>query len=244
MKASRMVWAGAIAAVAIVAGGERASAQHASGQYYGYASPQGPAPSGQAGHGCFAEKIGCQVIPCPNPPACQNACWEVQAQLPPIQVPSCQNACVIVSESAPPPPITITVYRNHYVPIKVVQAPPPNVQPVNIEVKWREIHYLCDERGNPIPTPQGGPSPQGGGSPQASALAAPAVPVAAQENNPPKSWVWLEKQRVYGFGFRRADGLWVIDPTSKRPTLPEGAATTAQPTAAPATATVATTTGS
>ena len=39
---------------------------------------------------------------------------------------------------------------------------------------------------------------------------------------PAKRWVWLAKQGVYGFGFQRQDGLWVVDPSSKRPTLPEG----------------------
>lgn len=31
----------------------------------------------------------------------------------------------------------------------------------------------------------------------------------------PKSWVWLRSQGCYGFGYPRADGLWVIDPGSK-----------------------------
>jgi len=31
----------------------------------------------------------------------------------------------------------------------------------------------------------------------------------------------LSSQNVYGFGYHRADGFWVIDPGSKRPTMPE-----------------------
>lgn len=37
---------------------------------------------------------------------------------------------------------------------------------------------------------------------------------------PPKQWVWLTKQGVWGFGWQRWDGLWVIDPGSKRPPAP------------------------
>ncbi len=248
MSSFRFAVVGAIAAIAIVFGGQQASAQQASGQFYGYASGQGPMPSGQdqyGGHGCQVDKVGCNVQVCPQP------CHNVNIPLPPREQPSCQNAYVLESDLAPWKPTTqITVIRNHYVPIKVNHIP-TDVQPVDILVKWREIHYLCDcppgtSQCPHVPTgssQQG--SPQAGASvkptpasPLLNAAAppapeVPAAPAVAQENVPTKRWVWLQKQSLYGFGFQRQDGLWVIDPTSKRANLPEGdAGTTASTTAA------------
>jgi uncharacterized protein YkwD len=48
--------------------------------------------------------------------------------------------------------------------------------------------------------------------PPPPAAPAPAAAAAA----PAKQWVWLTSQGVWGFGYQRADGLWVIDPGSKR----------------------------
>jgi hypothetical protein len=241
-----------IAALAIMACGQQATAQEASGQYYGYPGKQAPMPSGQgqSGHGCYVEMWGCHVEVCP-PPSCHN----VNLPVPGLENPSCQNAYVIVTEAPPQQPQTITVFRNHYVPIRIVTKPTP-VVPVNIVVKWREIHYLCDcppgsSQCPHVPTgsPQQG-SPQAG-SPQASsadpktapttavvaapaapatpatpvasaAPATPAAPAVVPENPPAKRWVWLQKQGLFGFGYQRTDGLWVIDPASKRPTPPEG----------------------
>jgi hypothetical protein len=171
----------------------------------------------------------------------------VNIPLPPREHPSCQNPYWIESDNAPwKQPIPITVYRNHYVPIKVKHIP-TDVQPVDILVKWREIHYLCD---CPPGTSQCPHVPSGSpqhGSPQADAKVkttpnspllnaaapeAPAAPAVAQENPPAKRWVWLQKQNLYGFGFQRQDGLWVIDPASKRPTLPEGEMDSPAPTTA------------
>ncbi|MDR3639629.1 MAG: hypothetical protein P4L84_37865 [Isosphaeraceae bacterium] len=59
---------------------------------------------------------------------------------------------------------------------------------------------------------------------------APAAPATAQANTPAKRWVWLNYERVYAYGYQRADGYWIIDEGSRRPTLP---ATTTQPTTAP-----------
>lgn len=42
--------------------------------------------------------------------------------------------------------------------------------------------------------------------------AAPQPPVPLVE----KRWVWLVSQRCWGYGYQRSDGLWVIDPGSKR----------------------------
>jgi hypothetical protein len=227
MSSFRFAVSGAVATFALVFGGQQASAQQASGQFYGYASKQAPMPSGQdqyGGAGCHVEMVGCQVHIC-SPKPCHN----VNIPLPPREHPTCQNAYVIESDLPPwKPTCHVTVYRNHYVPIKVNHIP-TDVQPVNILVKWREIHYLCDcppgtSNCPHVPT---GSSQQG--SPQASVsvpnspllnASAPAAPVAPAA--PAKRWVWLAKQGVYGYGFQRQDGLWVVDPSSKRPTLPEG----------------------
>jgi hypothetical protein len=264
MRTFRLVWAGAIAAFAILAGGQQATAQEASGQFYGYTSQQAPLPSGQ-GSGCYVEKWGCHVEVCP-PPACHN----VQLPVPGLEIPSCQNAYVIVNEGPPQQPQTITVFRNHYVPIKIVTQP-TTVVPVNIVVKWREIHYLCDcPPGTsqcphiPAGSSQAMPAPQAsndskatapsaaelaqGSTPPAETAAAaaaipvataPAAPAAPAESTSSKRWVWLKKQGAYGYGYQRPDGLWVIDAGSMRPTLPTAETNRpSQPT------TVAVTTGS
>jgi hypothetical protein len=43
-----------------------------------------------------------------------------------------------------------------------------------------------------------------------------AEPAEAPPPPPAKQWVWLPKQGLWGFGRQRPDGLWVIDPGSKR----------------------------
>src|SRR5690242_15314492 len=35
-----------------------------------------------------------------------------------------------------------------------------------------------------------------------------------------KQWVWLSKQSCWGYGYQREDGLWVIDPGTKRNAQP------------------------
>ncbi len=232
MSPFRFAVTGAIAAFAIVFGGQHATAQQASGQFYGYASGQAPMPSGQdqyGGHACHVDMVGCQVHIC-SPKPCHN----VNIPLPPREHPTCQNAYVIESDLPPwKPTCHVTVYRNHYVPIKVNHIP-TDVQPVDILVKWREIHYLCDCPPGTLQCPHVPSGSPQHGSPQVGAAvkhtpnsplltaAAPAAPAVAQENPPAKRWVWLEKQSLFGFGFQRKDGLWVIDPASKRPSLPEG----------------------
>jgi len=52
----------------------------------------------------------------------------------------------------------------------------------------------------------------------APAPAAPA-PMQAQATATPKQWVWLAQEGVYGYGYQRTDGLWEIDPDSRRPAL-------------------------
>lgn len=44
----------------------------------------------------------------------------------------------------------------------------------------------------------------------------PATFAPAAEPAATKQWVWLWRQGCWGFGYRRGDGLWVIDPGSKR----------------------------
>lgn len=256
MSSFRFAVTGAMATFAIAFGGQYASAQEASGQFYGYASGQAPMASGQDYHGCHAcqpHKVGCHVHVCP-PPSCHP-----NIQIPPIQPPpSCHAYPPIISENAPwKPTCQVTIWRNHYVPIRVEHRN-TDVQPVDILVKWREIHYLCDcPPGTEVNCPHRPSGSSQQGSPQASVSvpnspllnaaapetpAAPAAPVVARENSPAKRWVWLAKQEVYGFGFQRQDGLWVIDPASKRPTLPEGEMV--QPTSTTAAVTDTASTGS
>jgi uncharacterized protein YkwD len=45
-----------------------------------------------------------------------------------------------------------------------------------------------------------------------------ASPPGEEAQAPAKQWVWLPKQGCFGFGYKRADGLWVIDPGTKRKT--------------------------
>ncbi|GAC1451049.1 MAG: hypothetical protein NVSMB9_35890 [Isosphaeraceae bacterium] len=39
---------------------------------------------------------------------------------------------------------------------------------------------------------------------------------------PEKRWIWLNKQNLWGYGYQRADGLYIIDPGTKRASAPEG----------------------
>lgn len=66
----------------------------------------------------------------------------------------------------------------------------------------------------------------------AAATAAPPPPEspAATAAAPAKQWVWLTSQGVWGYGYRRADGLWVIDPGSKRAPAPQQQAAAAAAT--------------
>jgi len=51
--------------------------------------------------------------------------------------------------------VTIPIYRNVYVPIKIVkQVSPYPVTPVNIQVNWREVHVLCGSDGKPLTSAQ------------------------------------------------------------------------------------------
>jgi hypothetical protein len=259
-----------IAALA-VSGGQ------ASAQYYGYASPQGQMPSGQGGNACYPERHGCQVVVCPPP--CQPtasgqasaASQAVLGQVPPVQpLPSCHGIPPIVNELPPQPPVTVDIWRNHYVPIRIQNVPTQAV-PVNIRVRWREIHVLCDEHGNPIPSAQvsaimkkleaqladaaaakGEASAAKTGEAEtavATSEPAPATPTPAsaasrtidaqaiaRADGMTKRWVFLRSQGVYGFGYQRPDGLWVIDKDSKRNSPPEEGAS---PTVATAPATSA-----
>jgi hypothetical protein len=45
---------------------------------------------------------------------------------------------------------------------------------------------------------------------------APAPATEGPAQTPTKQWVWLPKQDCWGYGYKRSDGLWVIDPGSKR----------------------------
>ena len=110
MKMFRVASACAIAAMAIVTGGQQAvaqtSSQQGSGQFYGYPGKQAPQASGQGGYGgqgmpgCQVEYgFGCQVVVCP-PPSCQ-----ANINVPPVTPPpSCQTGYVIPNELPPVAP--------------------------------------------------------------------------------------------------------------------------------------------
>jgi len=60
----------------------------------------------------------------------------------------------------------------------------------------------------------------------------PAAPTPAPTaGGPPKQWVWLSGQGMWGFGFQRPDGYWVIERTA--PPTQSAARTTAGATTAP-----------
>jgi hypothetical protein len=174
----------------------------------------------------------------------------------------------------------LTIVKNYYVPLYVANNSPPNVQPVDIDIKWREIHYLVNAKGEPIdkdgrvlpqPTPSPLPPPgttyptsgvmpssqqgasnspaptgalvattAGNNAPPVSAPVAPtqpaapapapaattttsttpAAPASVPANGPAKQWVFLPSEGVYGYGYQRADGYWIIDEGSRQANPP------------------------
>jgi hypothetical protein len=159
----------AIATVAISGAGlQEAMAQtpQASPQSYGgYASPQAPAgpvaTACQPTTGCQNVRYACNVTVCPCPCQTNYNCQEILSKIPAIHTPpTCQEAqvCTIIDEGPPTSgPVCIPIYRNCYVPIRIVTQPGPGpnvVTPVNIQVNWREVHVLCDSKGVPIPGPK------------------------------------------------------------------------------------------
>jgi len=234
-----------------------AQSPQASGQYGGYGSPQAPMPSPQGGYACQPQKYACDVTVCPNPCQMGWAGQDINNRIPPIQPPpTCHeaNAITVINEGPPPvPPYVFPIYRNCYVPIRVVTQPgPSNVTPVNFQVNWREVHVLCDSQGvpyppakasailkelteslakaskdgateaaPPVPTVTPTAAPAAPAPPVQASAPAPATPAPtqAQATATPKQWVWLAQEGVYGFGYLRTDGLWEIDPDSRRPTL-------------------------
>jgi hypothetical protein len=244
-------------------GGEQASGQAP--------APSGQANYTCQPSSCYVEKHGCWVYPCPCPCNPAKTCYEINEHLPPIKPPpTCQEVpyCEVKSElPAHERPVCVEIWRNCYVPIRVkkVEVPGPPILTATFQVKWREYHVLCKEDGTPLsseqsaavlkelgaqfadaaaPAPASAAAPAPAPAPAAAPGAVPAPPFAppvAQAEAPVKRWVWLEKQGLYGFGYQRPDGLWVIDPGSKRPTLPTNNANApAQPTALAPTITAST----
>jgi hypothetical protein len=257
MKASRIVCMVALSAIAGVAGGRQASAQQPATQYYGYTGKQAPMASAQAnyacvpGTGCVPDKYGCVVTVCPCP--CQTPAGCIPG-IPDIHAPSCQNPCVIINEGPPTTrPITYDIYRNCYVPLRIdFQPGPSNIQPVNINVKWREVHFLCGPDGKPLPAQQAAAVLKelqdqiaAGGTPNSSTAAPVAQPVPnrtvtpatnattnttqaapAPARAPQKQWIWVSNMNMYGFGYIREDGYAIIDEGSYRAQRPAQAAST------------------
>lgn len=253
MKISRFVLA--MAVVAIAAGSERAFAQNPvpqvpSPQYYGYggqapaAAPQGTAACYPPNTACYPEKYGCYVTVCPCP--CQSGGGGCIPGIPDIHPPTCYNPCVIYDEKAPPyPPRTIDIWRNCYIPIRIEKkdAPTP-VTPVNINVRWREVHFLCGPDGRPLAPEQAAEVLKEFQSQMASAEApgatasapqppaatpavnpmtahpAPAAQPAPVAATPPKQWLWISNMNMYGYGYINEGGYAVVDEGSYRATPP------------------------
>jgi hypothetical protein len=139
----------------------------------------------------------------------------------------------------------VTIYRNHYVPIKIVKKPSQyDVQPVSIQVNERIVHYLCDCAPGttscphiPGTTPQTGAAPrspsessvaviQEAAKPAAGAnltgQATPSVRPATETTAaaPPKQWIWLSNENCYGYGYINEEGLAIVDAGTKTTTLP------------------------
>jgi hypothetical protein len=243
-----------------------AQSPQASGQY-GYGGPT-PSPQSTQAVPCH-EVSGCHVVVgCPptHPNVAQQLGQELERYI--EHPPTCQEANVqtltVVSE-LPPEHRYVDVWRNHYIPVRVVvvQRKPEGVSSFDVRVNYREVHVLCDQHGNPLPAPQatavlkelekqfannapadGATAPTAPAAassaaseaapPVTSAAPAPASNPAAAPNQAPaarpmttaansaapqKQWVWLTQEGVYGFGYQRTDGLWEIDPDSRRPAL-------------------------
>jgi hypothetical protein len=134
----------------------------------------------------------------------------------------------------------VTVYRNHYVPIKIVHKQSQyDVQPVSIQVNERIVHYLCDcapGTANCPHVPTG--SPQASAAPQPAPNTGPTVaqtdakPAAtanvANPTNPSarptaestaatqaKQWIWLSNENCYGYGYINEQGFAIVDPATK-----------------------------
>ena len=279
MKRSSKVWLTGFAIIALGIFVPRVEAQQNS--YYGYNGAGGQlatlaaqASMGQTPPGCAGMPSGCVVMY-----GCQITvtCPPTPYTCPPYGG-GTADVCKFLCDQPPynPNPITLTIYKNYYVPFYVKNNTPPNVQAVNFDVKYREIHYLSDEYGNaidkdgkPLLNPDGVipkpgtpisnyapapampsrqsaalPSPSSPGSmvsapaeaptapvSMATATPTPSTPVAAQAvpaAATAKQWVWLRKEGVYGFGYQRTDGLWVIDEGSRQASKPI-AGTTPEP---------------
>jgi hypothetical protein len=289
MKSFRLLGMSAMFAAVLGALGPRAEAQ----QFYGFrASPDQLATllaslaTAQTPPGCapLLPKFGCDITPT-TPPT---------LTCPPDLLPVTQQICIILCDQKPPGPVDLTITKNVFLPVVIKNNTPPNVLPVNIKVQWQPIHFLANEKGQPIdqagnvlpndpkvvpPAPAGvnpsshsgvaAPSPQSSnaatapGTALASTAAGPgtapvstavvstqpvapapaptttapgttasAAPATVQANAPTKQWVWLSYEGVYGYGYQRADGYWIIDEGSRTKTLPT--ASTA-PAAAPTT---------
>jgi hypothetical protein len=268
MKASRFVWTIAVAVAASTAATERAFAQNPSGQnpspqYYGYGG-QAPAASPQGNAACYPphppacqpEQYGCHVTVCPCP--CQSGGGCIPG-IPDIHTPSCTNPCVVISEGPPTNrPVNYDIWRNCYIPIRIDYRPgPSHITPVNINVRWREVHFLCGPDGTPLPPQQAAAVlkelqeqvaaaadvPQGAApaSPSPAAAApnvnlpavqpAQAAPAPAQASTPSKQWLWISNMNMYGYGYINEGGYAVVDEGSYRTSLPTQAA--AAPSQAP-----------
>ena len=150
---------GGAAALVIGLCGTAAQAQtpQASGQY-GYSGPMA-SPQSSQGAPCH-EVAGCHVV-VGCPPTHPNVPQEINQQLQKYteNPPTCQEANaqqLVLYTELPPEHKYVDIWRNHYIPVKVVVIPrtPQGVASFDVRVNYREVHVLCDAKGNPLPAPQ------------------------------------------------------------------------------------------
>jgi hypothetical protein len=209
MHRSKLAMVATIAALAIGGVGlSKCEAQQTGTVYGGYSSaqtspqtsPQTATPCQPGPVACQNVQYGCFVTVCNCPCMGTDACDRIKKQIPDIHVPpACQGVpvCEIIDEGPPTAqPVTIPIYRNCYVPIKIVTKPGPGpgvITPVNIQVNWREVHILCDAKGVPLPSNQAAQilkelndSLAKGGTPsQGAADQAPAAPAPVNSSQAP-----------------------------------------------------------
>jgi hypothetical protein len=116
-------------------------------------------PQSAGGAPCH-EVAGCHVVvgcPATNP----NVPQQINQQLQQFteNPPTCNEANaqqLTLYTDLPPQHRFVDITRNHYIPVRVVVVPrtPQGVTSFDVRVNYREVHVLCDEKGNPLPAAQ------------------------------------------------------------------------------------------
>jgi hypothetical protein len=174
-----------------------------------------------------------------NPPTCHEAqVCEIIDEGPPTA--QCQwvniyrNCYVPIKIKKVPGPSNVTPiniqvnWREVHVLCDSTGAPIPSAQAAAILKELNESMAKSQAPGAgssgttvaPSASQSTAPAPAAPAQDQPSASATVASASApAQASSPTKQWVWLAQEGVYGYGYQRPDGLWEIEPGSRRPTL-------------------------